>query len=341
MEAMFRAGGGRGYDIFPRTFVARGLLALAFVVGLPLYVAPPVLFVIALSSGLFAQADVTVENRSAERVTVYLNGFERGTLEPYEAAVMTDVKLSWYWGRDVRIENESEVLFEESLDLDDLDRLDYQIVVGEELPPCSTDDEREACRDAQAELLPDSRPSCEGVGNRVCFAPLGQIDPELVRGLVEYYGAEYGLEIGILTPSEAPWQFISPDRDQIEGLALTDYLETLFPQDIADPEVTLIGLTPLDMYTAANLDWRFALGSIDWSERPRAVISTYRMHLGSRGLVDEARVEERTRKLVTKYIGRLHYGIFPSDNPTSPMYDNILSVSDLDRMGEPLLVPVE
>jgi len=206
-----------------------------------------------------------------------------------------------------------------------------------ELPPCSTDDEREVCRDAQAELIADSQPTCEGVGDRVCFVPLGQVDPDLVRGLVEYYREEYGLQIGILTPSEAPWQYISPDRDQAEGAAMAEYAKELFPDDYADPKVTLIALTPLDLYTAER-DWRFLLGTANEEPAPHAIVSTYRMHLGSWGLVDDDLVEERTRKLVTKYIGQLQYGLPPEDDPSSPMFDNILSVDDLDHMEEPLRV---
>jgi len=254
-------GGTRGYDIFPRTFKARVLLALAFLGGI-------------------------------------------ATIGGYFAAFFSMASEGFF-----------------------------------QVPPCSGS-ERSACLEEQTELLPDSQASCAGSGPRVCFVPLGQVDPDLVRDLAEYYRDEYGLEIGVLTPSAVPAERIDAQRGQIEGVALAGYLKTLFPEDVADPDVTLIGLTPLDMFASAERSWRFALGCIYWSDRQsRAVVSTYRMHLGSSGLVDAERVEERTRKLVTKYLGRLHYGIFPSNNPTSPMYDNILSVSDLDRMREPLAVP--
>jgi hypothetical protein len=62
------------------------------------------------------------------------------------------------------------------------------------------------------------------------------------------------------------------------------------------------------------------------------------MHLGAFGLVDDERVLTRTRKLVTKYIGFMHYGLPASEDPTSPMYGSILSVPDLDTMEEPLSV---
>ena len=56
-------------------------------------------------------------------------------------------------------------------------------------------------------------------------------------------------------------------------------------------------------------------------------------------LADDERLFSRTRRLVTKYIGLMFYGLPLSDDPKSPMYGKILSVSDLDKMEEPLFIP--
>ncbi len=251
----------RGYDIFPRTFKARLLLAGAFVGGL---------FLIA---GWLA----------------------------FEFLVV--FRLSGLFG----------------------------------LPPCSGS-KAEGCLAAQTELAPTAEASCEGVGLRICMVPLGQVNPDLLRNLVDYYRDQYGLRIGVLTPSAVPAELVSHDRHQIDGASLTDYLQKLFPTDFEDPNVVLIGLTPLDLY-AHDRDWRFELGFADWSGPSHALVSTYRTHLGTLFMVGDERVLSRTRKMVTKYIG-LTYMRFPlSDDPTSPMYGNIMSVSDLDRMKEPLFGP--
>ena len=133
-----------------------------------------------------------------------------------------------------------------------------------------------------------------------------------------------GISHGIITP--------------LRPSAMADYLGTLFPVDFADPNVALIGLTPLDLY-AEDRDWYFQLGHADWSPQARAVVSTYRMHLGTLYLVDDERVLSRTRKLVTKYLGLMFYDLPLSDDPTSPMFGSILSVDDLDSMEDGLLVP--
>jgi len=206
-----------------------------------------------------------------------------------------------------------------------------------ELPPCSGS-EREGCLEAQTELEGTTQASCEGSERRVCFVPLGQVDSDLVRNLVKYYWDEYGLEIGLLTPSAIPADMTNLHRKQIDGESLADYMGTLFPADFDDPNVALIGLTPLDLY-AKDRDWNFELGFANWAAQSRAVVSTYRMHLGTFCMVDDERVFSRTRKLVTKYIGLMLYGLPLSDDPTSPMYGNILRVTDLDKMGEPLFGP--
>jgi predicted Zn-dependent protease len=202
------------------------------------------------------------------------------------------------------------------------------------LPPCSGS-EREGCLPAQTELAANAEASCAGSERRVCFVPLGQVDPDLIRNLVKYYRDEYGLDIGVLTPSAIPTDMTNAHRDQIDGESLANYLGTLFPADFNDPSVVLIGLTPLDLY-AEGSDWRFELGFADWSAQSRGVVSTYRTHLGTFQMVDNERVLSRTRKMVTKYIGLMLYRLPLSDDPTSPMYGHIMSVTDLDKMKEPL-----
>ena len=103
-------------------------------------------------------------------------------------------------------------------------------------------------------------------------------------------------------------------------------------------KVALIGLTPMDLY-AHDRDWFFQMAYVNYSAQSRAVVSTYRMHLGIFRPADDERVFSRARKLVTKYIGLMVYDLTLNDDPTSPMFGNVLSVWDLDEMQEPLFVP--
>jgi hypothetical protein len=248
---------GRGYDIFPRTPLARAGLALAFAGGL-------------LAIGGYLAVIILLADRFSEE------------------------------------------------------------------PPCGGE-ELTACLAAQEELRAGSQDSCEGFYRRVCFVPLGQVDPGLVRHLVDYYKATYGLEIGVLMPQAIPAELVEPERRQIDGEGLSEYMGAVYPEDYAEPGVGLIGLTPLDLY-AADRDWRFQIGSVTWGLTSHGVVSSYRTHLGARALVGEDRWYERTRKMVTKYIGLMYYQLSLSENPESPMFGGILSVGDLDEMKEPLPV---
>jgi predicted Zn-dependent protease len=292
--------------------------------------------------------DFTVTNRTDGEVTVLLDRITYGRVGGEERTFST---YKWDGRRLVQVVDErGRIIYSERLSKGDLKRMDYRIVTVSitlevvpegglaNVPPC-TGSEREGCLEAQSELAPIAQTSCEGSGRRVCFVPLGQVDPELVLSLVQYYGDEYGLDIGVLTPSAIPAGMTNPDREQIDGESLSKYLGRLFPADFANPNVALIGLTPLDLY-AEDRNWYFQLGNATWAPQAHAVVSTYRMHLGTLYLVDDERVLSRTRKMVTKYLGLMFYDLPLNDDPTSPMYGNILSVSDLDRMEEVYPVPV-
>jgi hypothetical protein len=51
---------------------------------------------------------------------------------------------------------------------------------------------------------------------------------------------------------------------------------------------------------------------------------------------DDTLLYTRVRKVVTQLIGTLYFDLPQSDDPRSVMYSNVLSLDDLDRMGEEL-----
>src|SRR3972149_3545212 len=163
-------GAGQGYDIFPRTFKARLLLALAFRGGG------------ALISGWIA-------------LIIFAGEY---SYDFYEVSCS-----------------------------------------GSDLP---------RCLDEQTALRQLSSASCRGFEKRVCLAPLGEVSPELVEHLVDYYRDEYGISITVLTPNAIPDGMANPDRGQIDVQDLMDYMATLFPTASRDPSAILIGVTPVDMY---------------------------------------------------------------------------------------------
>jgi predicted Zn-dependent protease len=93
----------------------------------------------------------------------------------------------------------------------------------------------------------------------------------------------------------------------------------------------VIAVTSEDLYVRSRPDWGWAFGLRD--DGHLAVVSTARMEAAP-GLVGDRLEDTRLRKMVTKDIGVLFFGLDQSPDPTSVLFNNILSVDDLDAMGE-------
>lgn len=204
--------------------------------------------------------------------------------------------------------------------------------------PC-TGDGFQACTAAQTQLESDGLDACEGgTSRRICVMPLGQIDPAIATDVVDYFRTEYGLDITLLPPAAVPPQMADSLREQVDSRQLIDYMMSKVA-NVNDPNMVLIGLTPLDIYDSDST-WRYVFGLKGNSSDPKAVISTFRMDpitYGEPG--DRTLTLERTRKLFSKYVGLLYYDLPVSDDSQSVMYNSILGPDDLDAMTEPLQVP--
>jgi predicted Zn-dependent protease len=114
---------------------------------------------------------------------------------------------------------------------------------------------------------------------------------------------------------------------------------TLYPAPYRDAHAVLIGLTVVDLYDSTS-HFRYVFGVKGNASNPKAVLSTLRMDPRFYSEpADDALLAARARKLLSKYIGLLYYGLSPSSDPTSPMFDSILGPDDVDAMTEPLPVP--
>jgi len=154
-----------------------------------------------------------------------------------------------------------------------------------------------------------------------------------MQQLADYYHRRFGLEIPILKSIAVSVTAEDENRRQLVAKKLIGDLRNAFPELAADPKAILIGFTSLDMYPAAK-QWRFAFGWRDANTRT-AVVSTARMSLHYRGQPFwGTSVKVRLRKMVTKDIGILYYGLSQSDNPKSVLYNSILGIQELDALGE-------
>lgn len=197
-----------------------------------------------------------------------------------------------------------------------------------------------ACLPAQHELDAVSQRFCEGEGRRVCIVPMGQVDAQLVVSLVDYYEERYGLPITIIEPAEVPEEIVNEQRGQVPVDDLIFRMQLRVGDSFQDPDIVLIGLTPLDLYNPFHY-WAWIFGIQLTAENPVAVISTFRMNPEIYGQpANEEAFRTRVRKMVSKYIGVLYYELPESSDPLSPVYGSIGGLGDLDNMSEAPLVPV-
>ncbi|HEY7679844.1 MAG TPA: hypothetical protein VIC04_04940, partial [Terriglobia bacterium] len=179
--------------------------------------------------------------------------------------------------------------------------------------------------------------NCEGSGRRVCLVPLGEVPADLVLHLVDYYDSEYELELRVLpsVPLESGF-----DRDQqLEADGLHWVLERTYPEQFYDPDVVLIGLTSIDIYTAHTPEWSWFFGATyraPADELPRqAILSAFRMDpVNWGGRRNDALRDKRVRTLMNKYIAMTYYGLPLNDNPRSVLFRQITSLQTLDGIDE-------
>jgi hypothetical protein len=126
------------YKIFPTTVKARLLLGLAFLVGLAVMAGYFVLFFAGpfgfgfFSFGWFDEIDVTYVNRTDTTIVIYLDEDLEVTILPRGEATVGYRKIEWWWNRDVEARTLSgQLVSATSLDRDDLERLDYRIIIDD------------------------------------------------------------------------------------------------------------------------------------------------------------------------------------------------------------------
>jgi predicted Zn-dependent protease len=161
----------------------------------------------------------------------------------------------------------------------------------------------------------------------VYLAPFGDFPREDADALVAHYREKFGLNVQVLASIRVPDGAVDAERGQLIAERLLDAIAA--NEVVAtDPGAVVIGLTDVDMFIAAAT-WRYAYGLR--SGGTHAVVSTARMDAG---FATEERQHQRLRKMVTKNLGILYYGLAVSDDPRSVLYRDILGPQDLDYASE-------
>lgn len=169
--------------------------------------------------------------------------------------------------------------------------------------------------------------------SRVYFVPMGSFSSDDLTALAQYYRYNYKLDITILKSIPLDDAVRDSSRGQLMAEKLVENVRAGVPEYTNDPRAILIGFTSEDIYPTSQ-NWQFAFG---WrlGSSHAAVVSTARMSLHYIGQpMDSNLAETRLRKMVTKDIGILYYGLPQNQNPKSVLYNGIMGIEELDQVGE-------
>ena len=167
---------------------------------------------------------------------------------------------------------------------------------------------------------------------KVYFVALGDFPDQTVDELVSHYQNKFSITIEKLPRIPLDPSFADKGRDQMAAEALITLIKEKSEHLPADPSPLVIGLTQEDMYIRSST-WRFAFNYR--RDDTFAVVSTARMDpINFGNAADEALLNARLRKMVTKNIGILYFRKSVNDNPRSVLYKNVGGLEELDAMSE-------
>ena len=167
-------------------------------------------------------------------------------------------------------------------------------------------------------------------GRSLYLAAIGDFPADLLAELADHFSKKYGIDVAILAPSSLDQSGFDSVRDQFVAEDLVDALVRAYPRPASDDGSVVIGLLTNDVYIRDRPDWNWAFGTR--GDTGYAVLSTARM-----GPLDEpipSIIKSRLRKMVLRDIGVMYYGLPFNYDPLSVLFFDVLSVDDLDRMGE-------
>jgi predicted Zn-dependent protease len=174
-------------------------------------------------------------------------------------------------------------------------------------------------------------PSVEG--SRIYFVPLGDFSPAQLDSMVQFYRQRYGLDISVLKTVPLDDSARDSSRQQVIAEKLLANLRRAAPNLANDGKAVLIGFTSEDIYPASQ-NWPFCFSWRD-ANAHTAVVSTARLNLHRDSAPFAADISAtRLRKVLTKDIGVLYYGLPQNANSKSVMYQFVVGTDDLDQVSE-------
>jgi len=166
----------------------------------------------------------------------------------------------------------------------------------------------------------------------VYFVMLGKFSSPSPERLVQYYGQKLRLDIRVLPEIPFERMAVNYGRQQLVAEELVELIKRAYPDLANDAQAVLIGITADDMYIRES-QWRFAFSRRQ--EWRFAVVSSARMDpVFFGGPADDDLLHIRLRKMISKNLGIMYFGLPQSKDRRSVLYGPILGLDDLDSIGE-------
>ena len=169
---------------------------------------------------------------------------------------------------------------------------------------------------------------------RVYFVPIGALADVDTERLVLYYQQKFDLSVTMLPAIMLDDCALNTRRRQYQAEELIKSLWAEYPELSKDRESILIGITEADIYIRQE-NWRFAFALREGGRF--AVVSSARMNLrrsDSNAQVGTLGSQIRLVKMISREIGFMYYTLPPSPDPQSVVRSSIMSLEDLDQVGE-------
>jgi len=201
--------------------------------------------------------------------------------------------------------------------------------------PCASLKRESAALPASLPLLPTT--PAAGIppapsGTMLYLVALGGFRYVDLNTLVEYYQQKFGLQVRILPAIELDGASYDAVRKQYVAERLISLMKRNLEQTTRNRKDVVIGITEGDLYFPGE-KWVFgALQGSNW-----AVVSTARMdwaHYTLRTPVDFNLLHHNLAKITSRYVGYLYYGLPVSVDPRSVLRQYVVSINDLNEIGE-------
>jgi hypothetical protein len=178
----------------------------------------------------------------------------------------------------------------------------------------------------EALLRPPHRVLPPPIIGSVEIVPIGDVPADRLASLPADYLAEYGLTVRIAAPIALDPVAFDRARGQFVAQDLLTTLAATRPASAGGPVV--IGVTQADIYIR-GVDWNWAYAMRSGARL--AIISVARM--------PQTRYIQRwwlMRKMLTRQLGFLCFGLPPTDDRYDILYRDILGLGDLRRISSHL-----